>query len=212
MPHSEHTLDGVSIPTVTQVTGMLAKPFLYGWYGKYGNHLCLKKLKISGVVGDQFHVAADNIVNGVPTTPPTRRLQGMCRSFKAWVDENKFRPEVQEFDVVSKVHRYAGTLDAIGTLGDDSELVLLDWKSSAGIYPEMAYQLAAYAHAYREQQGIELKRGWIIQVDKKPPYELHTKMWDNLDAKFEVFLGLLKAYNDLHPPKVPKVKKEKVVK
>jgi hypothetical protein len=209
MPHSDHFIDGVKIPSVTQITGMLGKSFLYGWYGKYGNRLCMKKLKLSGVIGDLYHIEADNIVNGVKHDPGTRRLRGMCVSFEKWVIENQFKPEVQEFDVTSKVHRYAGTLDAIGTLGNDKELVILDWKSSAGIYPEMAYQLAAYAAAYEEQQGIKLNKGWIIQVDKKPPYSLHTKMWDNLDQKFECFLGLLKVYNDLHPVKEKKVKVSK---
>jgi hypothetical protein len=212
MSHSDTLIDGLPVPSVTQITGMLSKPFLMAWYGKYGNRLCMRKLKVSGQIGDQFHDLVSQIVNGIEVVPATRRLTGMCASFSAWYKENHFVPEVQEFKVVSNIHRYAGTLDAIGTLNGGTELVLLDWKSSSGIYPEMGYQLAAYMAAYAEQQGTKMTKGWIIQVDKKPPYLLHTRLWEDLDQKFECFLGLLRVYQDLHPQKPPKVKKGKKVK
>ena len=209
IPHSETIVDGIKLPSVTQICGIIDKPFLRLWHGKYGNRLCKRKLDVSGLIGDQFHDLVSQIVNGINVNPPTRRLKGMCASFSAWYRENHFIPEVQEFKVVSNIHRYAGTLDAIGTLNGGEELVLLDWKSSSGIYPEMGYQLAAYMAAFKEQQGIKINKGWIVQVDKKPPYLLHTKLWEDLDTKFDCFLGLLKVWNDLHPAKEPKAKKTK---
>lgn len=208
MSHSDTLIDGLSVPSVTQICSLIDKPFLRLWHGKYGNHLCRRKLEASGKVGSEFHDLVSHIVNGIKVEPPTRRLKGMCESFSTWYHENKFVPEVQEFKVISKIHKYAGTLDAIGTLNGGSELVLLDWKSSSGIYPEMGYQLAAYMGAYEEQQGIKLTKGWIVQVDKKPPYKLHTRLWEDLDSKFECFLALLKVYTDLHPAKEPKSKKK----
>lgn len=209
MPHSDTLIDGLPVPSVTQVCGLIDKPFLRLWHGKYGNKLCKKKLDASGQVGNQFHDLVSQIVNGIKVDPPTRRLRGMCESFSKWYEENTFVPEVQEFKVISNKHKYAGTLDAIGKLNGGEELVLLDWKSSSGIYPEMGYQLAAYMGAFEEQQNIHITKGWIVQVDKKPPYTLHTKLWEDLDQKFECFLALLRVYQDLHPPKVKKVAKEK---
>jgi hypothetical protein len=50
-----------------------------------------------------------------------------------------------EQTVVSRRYGYAGTLDALCTLG--GRVTLLDVKTGRGVYPEACLQLAAYAHA-----------------------------------------------------------------
>ena len=53
-----------------------------------------------------------------------------------------------EVPVFSRSESYAGTVDAI-VRGDATrgEKWLLDWKSGKGVWPDMALQLSAYAHA-----------------------------------------------------------------
>lgn len=200
MPHSDTLVNGVKYPSVTEICGIIDKPFLKKWYGKYGTKLCERKMQAAAAVGTEFHDLVSRIVNGVTVEPKTRRLKGMCESFTKWYDGAGFVPEVQEFKVISERYKYAGTLDAIGHFGDGT-LVLVDWKSSSSIYPEMAYQLAAYAKAYQEQTGLEINTGWIVQVDKDRPFKVHTKSWSNLDSKFEVFKALLTVYSDLRAKK-----------
>ena len=50
----------------------------------------------------------------------------------------------QEVQLVSPQWKFGGTPDAIGRMGD--EVVLLDWKTSNGIYSDYIIQLAAYQH------------------------------------------------------------------
>jgi ATP-dependent exoDNAse (exonuclease V) beta subunit len=60
--------------------------------------------------------------------------------------------------VYSARHRYAGAIDALAYR--EGELVALDWKTSKGLYPEYALQVAAYAKAIEEmtrQQVTEVR-------------------------------------------------------
>lgn len=68
-----------------------------------------------------------------------------------FLDEWHIEPVLIEAPVASREHRYAGTLDLIakyrrpdtGAIGT----AIFDWKSGKAIYPEFAWQLAAYAGA-----------------------------------------------------------------
>src|SRR3990172_181392 len=52
---------------------------------------------------------------------------------------------VPEASVFNRTERYAGTLDAIATIG--GRTLVIDVKSGKGVYPETALQLAAYRWA-----------------------------------------------------------------
>lgn len=189
MAHSETYIKGVHYPSVTQILGIIRKPFLETWRGKWGNRLCDKKLKAAGAIGTLFHSSVELLAQGVGVNTTNRRVNAMAGRMKEWLAEHEYQPEVAEFKVLSKKHKYSGTLDAIGYVKDfPGELVILDWKSGAGIYPEMSLQLAAYAEAYREQTGIAIKRGLIVQVSKdKPQHKLKTKEYDLTPKLFTYF-------------------------
>lgn len=53
--------------------------------------------------------------------------------------------EATEASVYNRSEKYAGTLDAIATIG--GRKILLDTKTGKGVYPEVGLQLAAYRHA-----------------------------------------------------------------
>lgn len=50
-------------------------------------------------------------------------------------------------------------------IGVDGKLAVIDWKSSAAIYPEYALQLAAYARAIKEEYGYRVDR-WLVRLGK----------------------------------------------
>jgi hypothetical protein len=54
---------------------------------------------------------------------------------------------MSEATVYSESENYAGTLDFAAELGDRPLVVIGDAKTGKAIYPEVALQLAAYAHA-----------------------------------------------------------------
>ncbi len=77
-----------------------------------------------------------------------------------WLDQWEVIPVLTEKVVANRVHGYAGTFDAILEFGDGplaGKTYLCDWKTSAGVYGEMAMQIAAYANAdfYLDEEGNE---------------------------------------------------------
>ena len=88
------------------------------------------------------------------------------RSFENWLAENPtFIPLATELKVWSPKYRIAGTLDAIGMLGED--IVILDFKTSAVLIDDYHLQVGAYWGCFRELTHYTPKRGIIIKLDKE---------------------------------------------
>jgi hypothetical protein len=68
----------------------------------------------------------------------------------------------------SERHRYAGTLDVLAE-DSDGQPVVVDIKTSSGIYPEMAMQVAAYSVAYGTRSGREVAAAYVVRLGKKKP-------------------------------------------
>lgn len=196
MGHSEYILDGVAIPSVTQVLNVISKPQLYAWYAKHGWAECERIKKTSGELGQRLHDAIEAYLQGEPYDLQGRELE-MLRLFQDWKTQTDFRPVELERKVISKRHKFHGTFDALGTFGDSTELFMLDWKTSSKISDEYALQLSAYAAAYEEETGIPVINGGVVRIDKKPdakkPFEVKT--FNGLPAYFEVFRDALSLWN-----------------
>lgn len=95
-------------------------------------------------VGTRIHALAEQINRGLePAVSPDEAP--MIDAYRQFL--TAFRPRflaVEEM-VCSLRHAYAGTLDAIAVIGD--ETWMLDLKSGVGLYPETGLQLAAYGGA-----------------------------------------------------------------
>jgi 5-methylcytosine-specific restriction endonuclease McrBC regulatory subunit McrC len=83
---------------------------------------------------------------------------------------------------------------------DKNEVIIFDVKTTKkrkdrdhGIYPEYAYQLAAYANAFRETYGIDVKAVYALWVNKEKP-EFKAVKVSNISVAFEGFLAALKLY------------------
>jgi CRISPR/Cas system-associated exonuclease Cas4 (RecB family) len=187
MAHSAYILDGVPIPSVTEVISVIDKPFLRFWYAKNGLKECERIKKESGDLGSRVHDAIERYLKGENYDIGSPKEDAMVRRFIDWRETNDFRPVELELKVINRTHRYHGTFDAIGTFGDSTELVMCDWKTSSSINDEYALQLAAYAAAYEEQTGMGITRGLIVRMDKKDnakkPFEV--KEFKNLPRYFD---------------------------
>lgn len=121
---------------------------------------------------------------------------GYVKAAYKFLDE--VRPEIihREATVYSREHEYAGTLDMQARLriGDSKLLAVVDYKSSASIYDDVALQLVAYSRAdfVGRDDGSELPLeradyGVIVQLLDNGEYVLHTFALN--DELFEVFLA-----------------------
>ena len=87
-----------------------------------------------------------------------------------------FDPEMVSADVICAMeeeigevltHAYAGTIDAVAFKGD--ELVIVDWKTSNGLYAEHMLQVAAYARALKIVTGMAVNEAWIVRFPRAKP-------------------------------------------
>lgn len=96
-------------------------------------------------IGSAVHLEAEAYVLDVPRPEPDGIVAPFLQSFRHFLDD--FKPEIlaSEATVYSPAESYAGTLDLIAGIG--GRRILIDYKTGKDIYPDVALQLAAYAHA-----------------------------------------------------------------
>jgi len=112
----------------------------------------------------------------------------------------KMLSKYQEIQLVSPEYKYGGTPDAIGEI--DGEIVLLDWKSSNGLYPDMLLQLSAYNHLINEgirmdtgePLGLKITGGFHLCRFAKEFPDFGHHYFGSLDYEWEQFKDYLRCY------------------
>lgn len=117
-------------------------------------------------------------------------------AFEFWVKGTQLEIVDCEVPVISEVHRYGGTLDFIGRL--NGKLVLGDFKTSGGVYPEYLMQIVAYAKAYEETTGNKIDGGYHLLRFSKENGDFGHHFYPSLDDDaWPAFLHL-RALHDLN--------------
>lgn len=113
-------------------------------------------------------------------------------SYLSWQKTSDAKIEWTERQLVSEKHRYGGTPDAFGTIGNKP--VLLDWKSSNAVYADYLMQLAAYGELIREVDGIEVQGFYLCRFSKENgDFSVHH--YPDLSEALRMFLLLREAYD-----------------
>jgi hypothetical protein len=221
-----YDVEGVGeLPSVTTILNVIAKPALIGW----ARNVALEKVRLTLMestppsteeeidrlidvakrrpdevrdtaanFGTQAHIAIDNYLAGLPYDS-TPEIEVVMDNFKAWQNESGFEIQMAEQVVYSEEHRYAGTFDGIGSLGDS--LVVLDWKTSNRAYPEMGLQVAAYAKAFTEMHKLPISEAWIIRISKDLPTAnsapFEALRVADIDKSFDLFLAALSLWRGM---------------
>ncbi len=191
-----------------------------------------RKLLTAGEEGARTHDAIRDLISGEKVTLHSRYFHEITEryeplsieewynieAFSNWVQ--KYQPEVivHEHSLWSDVYKYAGTLDFIGTIlvpeGDKifpkeiwntRILILLDWKTSAGIWDDYELQVAAYRKAALESLSSKLplsipeySKLWTgivrLGTNHKSGYEMKVWNEDESEANFKLFCNVLQIY------------------
>ena len=162
-----YEIDGQFYPSVTTILQVINKPALLGWYAKLGKEEADKVKQESADFGKTVHELIRVVLDGgtVDYDKTDAVVGGCLKSFEEWVRLVEFQPLLTEQTVHSKVHGFAGTLDALGLVYGIPTLI--DWKTSSGVYDEMKLQIAAYDVAVKEMAlGTPLMH-LIVRLDKK---------------------------------------------
>ena len=138
---------------------------------------------------------------GLPFTLPDSDsdIVPVLDAFLEWHQNSGLSIRVAESMVYSQQHRYAGTMDAVAYR--DGQHVVLDWKTSSGLYPEAALQVAAYSRAYEEMYDRPVNEAWVIRFAKKPDAKpLFEARQVDVEAAYRGFLAAQTLWQTLRDP------------
>jgi hypothetical protein len=151
-------------------------------------------LKTAGDIGTRVHhwIECENTDQPLPDV--TEDMVSSLDAYQVWKKEAGITVMVAEQVVYSHEYRFAGTLDALGVT-HDGKRVLLDYKTSNGIYDETALQLAAYAFAEHEMSGGDLiEEAWCLRLPKDGQ-GFEARMVSNpMNVFFDAFMPALKLH------------------
>jgi len=187
-----HLADGSRVASVTTILGVLAKPALIHWAWKLGcEGIDYKAVRDQAAdAGTLAHYIILCHLTGL--TPDTRqysketmdKAENSVLSYYEWEKAHTMEPILTETYLVSEKHRYGGTIDFYGIV--DGEPMLVDFKTSSGIYPDMFYQLAAYAELL-EENGYPVKGAKILRIGRDEDEGFEERGAGNLVPQLEMF-------------------------
>jgi hypothetical protein len=139
----------------------------------------------------ELYIKAKLAGNPQPELPEDPQVLNGILAFLKWEEEHNVKFIESEKLLYSRKHDYVGLMDAKAVV--DGKLSCIDFKTGKNIYPEHLFQTAAYQAADMEESKEKYTGPrWIVQFGKDSG-EFHAAAFDNLDADYSAFLGLLDA-------------------
>jgi len=195
---SFHEVDGVRYDRVTSALSIIAKPYLYAWYGKHGSEKCKEIVDASLDYGSFVHNLLERHIKGEDITKeiPIEKKRIFDDFFRI-SSLHRLTYVSSEMPVYNKKLLYCGTLDATAQ-APSGQLWLVDFKTSKSIYPEYLLQLSAYWNAYEETTNQKIDKAMIIRLEKDNPDENPSEacFLDRSESEelFPVFESVLNVY------------------
>lgn len=160
-----YVIDGAWYPRVTSIMSIKAKPALYRYYAQMpGIRAADEAKERSAEEGSRVHDAAEAILMGYApvldeiTRPAVEALTEFLRN-------THLQPLMIEERLVSRRHRYAGTVDLVAEV--NGVIGVVDIKTSKAVYRDYGLQTAAYAAALREDQSLpQPSTSWVLRLDQ----------------------------------------------
>jgi hypothetical protein len=152
--------DGTRVPGTTTIIGRFKESGgLMQWafkQGKEGKRHLYEEAEKAADIGTCAHAMVEAHIKGIAFDRAGYALpdegwpkaESAFGAYLKWADQTKLVVVDQEMMLISEKHRYGGTPDAIGMIGN--ELCLLDWKTSNAVYCDYLIQLAAYKQLWEE--------------------------------------------------------------
>lgn len=163
-----YEIDGFWYPRVTKIVEIKAKPALYRFYANMDSFDAGERVKEqSAAEGTLVHETVEDLLLGKrPVIEES--IRPSIEAFLAFIERHDIRVDRErvEYRIVNFEHRYAGTLDAVATIG--GKVGILDIKTSQEIYRDYNLQTAAYMSAMNGSvKGLETR--WILLINQVRP-------------------------------------------
>lgn len=175
-----------------------------------------KKRDEAAVRGTAVHALAERVVHGEDVDVPDE-LVPYVTGYVDFLDAWDVTPILTEKSVANREHWYAGRFDLIAKIPElHGDLpVMVDLKTSRGVYPDTAVQCAAYSLAefYVEDDNPDEE---VLLPEIVATYVAHvtaqgTRMYElspdreHIDQSFQTFLAALKVKNRWNPKNLKEV-------
>lgn len=199
---------GERLPSVTTITGARKAGIegLLVWANRLGqdgkDH---REVRDSAAeAGTLAHAMVENSIHGrdpmegVPDNlSPEVVVQAKngFSAFEQWSRVMKVDYVATETPIVSELYQFGGTPDAIAKI--DGRMMLLDWKTSNGIYGDYLIQLAAYRWLWEENtEGQDIAYCFLLRFGKEHgDFHVHSFPLHVLDMGWKAFKLLRELYD-----------------
>lgn len=207
-PTNGYWVGGKRVPSVTTVLGNCkiggVDPLL-AWANRMGLE-GIDYRDARGKAADAGTAAHDMIeayVKGYEFNPEPYTYESLDTAkpcfdaFQEWASQTNLKVVQSEVSLTSERYGYGGTFDALAVNG---QLVIGDWKTSSGVYPDMIIQLAAYKQLWEENYPDQPIEGgaYILRVSKQKedgdPVAFHHHHWSHVEQGWEAFEHMLDLY------------------
>jgi hypothetical protein len=191
--------NGVRLPSVTTILGILNKPALMDWAWKCGlegqDYKAVRDQ--AGDIGTLAHyLIMCHLKSETPDTSDyspadVGKAENCLIKYWDWEKGKALKPVLIEASLISEKYGFGGTIDFLARCGN--ELWLVDHKTGKGIYSEMFYQLAAYRQLLLEA-GHKIDSARILRIGRDETEGFEERVVLNLDKQFELFTHCLAVY------------------
>lgn len=198
--------DGSSVPGTTTIIGRFKDSGgLLFWafaQGKSGKARLYEESEAAADVGTLAHAMVEAHIKKRPEVKPpeamakelVEKAENAFLAYLTWEKQTHLHILATEVMLVSEQHRFGGTPDAIGEMGD--EMCLLDWKTSNAVYTDHLIQVAAYRALWEENYPEQrLTGGFHILRFAKEHGDFAHHHYPNLDEAWRQFLLFREAFD-----------------
>lgn len=205
-PKKGYFYEGNRIPGTTTILGRWKESGgLLHWafkQGQSGAASLYEERDQAADIGTRAHSMIEQHINGEVPVEDSLEAVNAFEMYLEWERQTKLKmlSKFQEIQLVSPIHKFGGTPDAIGEI--DGKVVLLDWKTSKACYPDYLMQLAAYKHLIEdgirmdtgEPLGLKITGGChLLRFSKEFP-DFEHRYFSDVSLAWEQFQDLVKCY------------------
>lgn len=192
---------GDRVPSVTTILGILNKPALLDWAWKCGcDGLDYKAVRddAAGVGTLAHYLILCHLKGEKPDTSEYSaqdidRAENCLIKFWDWQKGHNIEPIMVETPLISEEYGFGGTIDFFGRV--DGANTLIDFKTGKAIYPEFAYQVAAYCQLLIEHdESIFNCDVRILRIGRNEDEGFEERILGNLNRAWQIFLNCLNIY------------------
>ncbi len=195
MPTVDYKIDNKKVPSVTTILGRFKNATgLLIWANQIGlkGQLYQDELKKAGDIGTALHDLAEiHIKEEYYELPQDKKVRNCFNQFLEWWDNNNYKVTWTEKHFCSEKYSYGGTPDLLV-----NENILVDFKTSKGIYADYLVQGSAYAKLIEENESRKIDKFIICRFPKdNSQTEIKEFSKEDLDNAFSYFKLLRKAFD-----------------